>query len=234
MLGELADQRGAEAVEVGRASAGHEVAVDDDLLVHVGTARVDDVGPQARPTGESAARHRTRLDQQPGPVTDRRDRFADVHRVPHERDRMVVGTQPVRPECTAGQDQSVVTVEICSTDEQVDGEPIRGFDVAPVRLDLAERDGQQFRAATCHLDRAARLDQLILFHTVGSKECHPVSVQLPAHRLDPSPDVICVTFIMRSCAWSTSRGFPSTTRGELRSDNRVRACQKVAASMTKR
>src|SRR3954452_7688223 len=46
---ELLDDRGAERVEVVRLAAGHQVAVDDDLLVHPPGAGVAQVGLQRRP-----------------------------------------------------------------------------------------------------------------------------------------------------------------------------------------
>src|SRR5215203_577627 len=89
-LGELLNDLGAKGRQIVRVTAGDEALVRDDLLVHPGTARVADIGLQARPRGYGPVPQHTRLHKRPRTVADHTDRLALLEEATSETDGVLV------------------------------------------------------------------------------------------------------------------------------------------------
>src|SRR5687768_4326844 len=94
-LRELLDRLRAERREITGLAARDEALIHVDFLVDPFTARILDVGLQARPRRHRAAAYDVRLDQRPGTVADRGDGLRLLEELPHERDGRAVRPQRV-------------------------------------------------------------------------------------------------------------------------------------------
>src|SRR5207248_2334019 len=93
LRGERGDRLTVERVEVAGLAAGHEVAVDADLLVDPVAARVADVGLQARPRREGPSSNDVGLHERPRRVADGRNRLAGLEEAADEVHRLLLHAQ---------------------------------------------------------------------------------------------------------------------------------------------
>src|SRR4051812_19646089 len=176
-LAELLDRLRAEGGDVVGLAARHEALVDVDLLVDPGAAGVADVGRKRRPRPDRAAPHDARLDEDPRPVADRRDRLVGLGEGGRELDGVLVGPQEVAVRDAARDEQAVVVVDAHVGDRLVDRELVAVVEVVE-GLDLAGVEADELGARAGLLERLARLGQLDLLDAVGGEDRDLLAVQL--------------------------------------------------------
>jgi len=179
-LAELLHQLGAEGGQIGRLAARDEAAVDHELRVLPGAARVLDIGLETLPGRQRAALHDARLDERPDTVADGPDRLPLLEEGTHEGDCVLVRAQDVRVDYPAREYESVVVRRLGVLDRLVGRERL-ALVVVVEALDLALLQRDQHGLAAGLLDRLPGLGQLDLLDPVGRQERDALAAELVAH-----------------------------------------------------
>src|SRR3954451_20674097 len=176
-LAELLDRLRAEGGDVVGLAARDETLVDVELLVDPGAPRVAAFGRKRRPRRDRPALHDARLDEDPRPVADRRDRLLGLREGGREVHGVLVGAQKVAVRDAAGNQQAVVVVRAGVRDLLVDRQLVAVVEVVE-GLDLAGVEAEELGARAGLLERLARLGQLDLLDAVGGEDRDLLAVQL--------------------------------------------------------
>src|SRR5262249_1086019 len=95
-FGELSDHFSVECWNVIRLAAGNQSIVHDHFLIHPAFAPIAQAALNRRPRSHSSSANKVRVDQDLGPMTNDRDRFALTKEVPREVQSPLVGAHRIR------------------------------------------------------------------------------------------------------------------------------------------
>ena len=107
-FGKFLDRFGTEGRQIVGVSAGDEATVADAGFINPVGPGVDQIRPQARPGGHAATAHDVGLNEGPGTVTDRGDRFMLGKKLPDEAHRLFVHPKRVGIEDASGENEPVI------------------------------------------------------------------------------------------------------------------------------